>query len=200
MTLPLIAEGGRVFNAQIGETVIFPHTRESVSVAEVEILLAPGAAKRRARHAEPNAILEIEVVEGALTLTVGKTARIVLAGESATIPPRAAYAYGNGHGAETRLRMRYRPARQYLRFLLNKALGAAKHPEWHDADGEPRLLLRALTHQAYPGYFYTTQTPIFLQKALFAALAPLARLKGYSLAVPPRPAPAKHAMSGFFRN
>ncbi|WP_395666877.1 hypothetical protein [Methylocella sp.] len=198
MTLPVIADGDCISNTIIGETIIFPHTRESVSVAEVEIVLARGAS-RKARRAEPNALIEIEVTEGALSVVVGRSGRTLLAGERIAIPPRAAYAYGNGHDDETRLKLRYRPARQYLRFLLNRALGAAAHPEWHDARGEPRLLLRALTHQAYPGYFYTTQAPIFLQKALFAALAPLARLKGYSLAVPPRPTPSSHAMSGFFR-
>ena len=48
------------------------------------------------------------------------------------------------------------------------------------------MVLRALALHAFAGHGYGAGIPIWLQKVLFAALAPLALLQGYSLAVPPR--------------
>jgi hypothetical protein len=43
----------------------------------------------------------------------------------------------------------------------------------------------ALMLHTYRGHFYLAGPPIWLQKVMFAALAPVARLKGYRLPLMP---------------
>ena len=97
--------------------------------------------------------------------------------------------FRNEHDGDTLLTVRFRPAQQFLRFFLNMSLSTANHPEWYDARGEPPLLLRALALHAYAGHGYAAGIPVWFQKALFAALSPVAILKGYRLAVAPRARP-----------
>src|SRR5829696_8570598 len=93
---------------------------------------------------------------------------------------------GTGMRGRPFLRSVSAPGQQFLRFFLNMSLGTANHPEWYDERGEPPFLLRALALHAYAGHGYAASIPIWFQKALFAALSPVALLKGYRLSVQPR--------------
>ena len=83
------------------------------------------------------------------------------------------------------LQVRFTPAQQFLQFFLNMSMGTANHPEWYDQRGEPSLLLRSLALHSYAGHGYAADFPIWFQKAIFAALSPIARLRGYRLSVTP---------------
>src|SRR5829696_10185867 len=107
-------------------------------------------------------------------------------GQSLNVPRGTPHYFRNGHEGETLLTVRFRPGQQFLRFFLNMSLGTAKHPEWFDQLGEPPLLLRALALHAYAGHGYAAGIPVWFQKVVFAALSPVAILKGYRLAVAPR--------------
>jgi len=45
----------------------------------------------------------------------------------------------------------------------------------------------ALALHTFKDYLYLAGPPIWLQKPLFAALSPLARLAGYRALIPPKP-------------
>ena len=49
----------------------------------------------------------------------------------------------------------------------------------------PHKLLMALMLNTYRGHFCLAGPPVWLQKVMFAALAPIARLKGYRLPLVP---------------
>jgi hypothetical protein len=66
------------------------------------------------------------------------------------------------------------------------SLNMANYPDWYDERGEPPLVLRSLALHAYAGHGYGEGIPIWLQKAVFAALTPVALMRGYRLAVPPK--------------
>ena len=107
-------------------------------------------------------------------------------GQSLNVLRGTPHYFRNGHKAETLLTVRFSPGQQFLRFFLNMSLGTANHPEWYNDRGEPPFLLRALTLHAYAGHGYAAGIPTWVQQALFAALSPVALLKGYRLSVPPR--------------
>ena len=60
-----------------------------------------------------------------------------------------------------------------------------KRPEWFSAEGDPNLLLIALLLHSYRDHLYLAGIPVFVQKLIFAALSPLARVRGYRLEVEP---------------
>lgn len=55
----------------------------------------------------------------------------------------------------------------------------------HPVKGDPNLLLIALVMHSYRDHLYLAGIPVFVQKLIFAALSPLARLRGYRLEVEP---------------
>ncbi|HEY7599861.1 MAG TPA: hypothetical protein VH741_08040, partial [Candidatus Limnocylindrales bacterium] len=76
---------------------------------------------------------------------------------------------------------------QHLRFFANFAIATEKRPQWFSAKGDPGLLMIALALHAYRDHLYLVGLPIFVQKLLFAALAPIARVRGYRLEIGPVP-------------
>jgi NAD(P)H-flavin reductase len=87
----------------------------------------------------------------------------------------------NAHDGPTEVTIRFTPAQSQLRFFICFATIAATRPDWFDAQGVPHKLLMALMLHTHRGHFYLAGPPIWLQKVMFAALAPIARLKGYRL-------------------
>ena len=65
-------------------------------------------------------------------------------------------------------------------------MNTANNPHWYDAKGEPPLALRSLALHAFYGHAYGAGIPVWVQKRVFATLTPVALLKGYRLAMPPR--------------
>jgi hypothetical protein len=103
------------------------------------------------------------------------------------VAPRGTpHLFRNGHDGETLFTAVFTPGDDFLRCFLNMAMNTARNPQWYDARGEPPLALRALTLHAFHGHAYGSGIPVWFLKLLFAAPSPIARLKGYSLAVPPR--------------
>jgi hypothetical protein len=51
--------------------------------------------------------------------------------------------------------------------------------------GDPHFLLIALVLNTYPDHLYLAGPPVFLQKLLFALLAPLSRVRGYRIEIEP---------------
>ena len=79
-----------------------------------------------------------------------------------------------------------RPAQQHVRFFANLASLARDRPEWFSDSGVPHLLLIALVLHRYRDHLYGARLPVLVPKLLFAALAPVARLSGYALAIEPK--------------
>lgn len=184
-----IAEGERVTNACNGETFIFTQVEEVPEFAQFDVHLARGGMLTGTgmHHVHPYADETFILREGSLVLSIDGFRRTLEPGDSFLVGRGVPHHFRNGHDGETLFTCRFTPGHQYLRFFLNMALGTALHPERYDPRGEPPLILRALALHAYAGHGYSAALPIWLQRALFALLAPVARLKGYRLDVPPLP-------------
>jgi quercetin dioxygenase-like cupin family protein len=188
---PLVPQGHRIRNAFNGETFVFVQSEEREDMAEFEVVLERGGMTMGSgrAHVHPDAEESFAMTSGRLRLWVDG-ARVELGpGESVTVPRGASHYFRNGHDGETVVVSRFTPGRQFLRFFLNMTRGMAEHPDWYDARGKPPLLLRALALHAYRGNGYAGDVPIWVQKAVFAALAPVALLWGCRLSVRPRRRP-----------
>ena len=69
--------------------------------------------------------------------------------------------------------------------LISLATIAATRQDWFEVQAVPHKLLMALMLDTYRGHFYLAGPPVWLQKVVFAALAPIARLKGYRIPLVP---------------
>ena len=183
-----IAEGQKIRNAFNGETFIFTHLSEDADFVQFDVYLEPGGMLTGTgmHHIHPLADEAFAVRSGKLTLSIDGDRRTLGPGESYVVTRGTPHYFRNGHEGETLFTVRLTPGQQFLRFFLNMSLGTANHPEWYDSRGEPPLILRALALHAYAGHAYAAGYPVWFQRALFAALTPVALLKGYRLNVRPR--------------
>lgn len=185
---PLPPPGTRLHNPFNGETFIFTHMADDPEEMRLDLHIARGGMLTGTgrQHLHPNSDEAFTIQEGRLRLMVDGAWRELGPGETAVVPRGTPHLFRNGHDGETRLTVRFRPAHDHLRFFLNMGTNTARNPHWYDARGEPPLALRALALHAYRGHGYAHGIPVWLQRLLFAALTPVALLKGYRLAVPPR--------------
>lgn len=180
--------GTRLRNPFNGETFIFTQAGEDAGAFRFDVLVEPGGMLTGTgrQHLHPFADEEFAVRHGRLRLMVDGAWRELGPGEALLVPKGTPHLFRNGHEGETLFTATFRPAMQFPAMFLNMASNIARHPEWYDARGEPPLLLQALTLNAYAGHAYVADLPVWLQRLVFAVLAPVALAKGYRLAVGPR--------------
>jgi quercetin dioxygenase-like cupin family protein len=185
-TLP--PAGTRTRNAFNGETFIFTHMDERADELEFDVFLERGGMLTGTgrQHFHPYSDEEFIVQSGALRLMADGQWMMLGPGESFTVPRGMPHLFRNGHDGETLFTTKFRPAHDFLRFFLNMSMNTANHPEWYDEKGEPPLVLQAMALHAFYGHGYGAGIPVWFQKLLFAVLTPIARIQGYSLAMPPR--------------
>ena len=120
-----------------------------------------------------------EVASGSLRYLIGKEERDIHAGEAVTVHPGTPHTWWNPSDVEElRATVEFRPALNTETFLEN-IWGLARDGK-SDKKGVPSMLQFAVWFAgAYKGENYLASPPIPVQKALFALLAPIGRLRGY---------------------
>lgn len=185
-TLPPV--GTRIRNTFNGETFIFTHVEDQVDEVQFDVFLERGGMLTGTgrQHFHPNADEEFIVQNGVLKLMVDGQWKMLGPGESLVVTRGTPHLFRNGYDGETLFTTRFTPGHEFLRFFLNMSMNSANNPHWYDAKGEPPLVLQALALHAFYGHAYGAGIPVWVQKLIFAVLSPVALLKGYGLAVPPR--------------
>jgi mannose-6-phosphate isomerase-like protein (cupin superfamily) len=183
----LIAPGTRLINAFNRETFIFHDPREGLPSTEFQVRLEAGGSGggNAIAHVHPESDEHFTVHAGVLKVMIGGVPAKARAGETVTVPRGTAHYFANAHDGPTEVTIRFTPAQSQLRFFICFATIAATRQEWFDAQGVPHKLLMALMLHTYRGHFYVAGPPIWLQKIMFAAMAPIARLRGYRLPLMP---------------
>lgn len=168
------------------ETFIFTETGDP-DVARIDVVLGEGGSGggNALQHVHPLADERFVVATGALKVVVDGHAQIVGPGEEAVIPKGRPHYFANSHAGETTFTAEFRPAQQHLTFFANFARLTAEHPEWFSRQGDPHFLLIASCLHRFKDHTYLARPPVFVQKALFALAAPLARWLGYKIDVRP---------------
>jgi quercetin dioxygenase-like cupin family protein len=182
-----IAPGRRLVNAFNKETFIFHDLQEGLPSAEFRVSLEAGGSGGgdAVAHIHPGSDEHFTVHAGVLKVMIDGVPAIARAGETVVVPHGAAHYFANAHDGPTEVTIRFTPAQSQLRFFICFATIAATRQDWFDANGVPHKLLMALMLHTYRDHFYLAGPPIWLQKVMFAALAPVARLKGYRLPLMP---------------
>lgn len=182
-----IKQGTVLRNAFNKETFIFSKPVDQSGLAAFDVVLEEGGSGggNALVHVHPTAEETFIVRTGRIKVVIGGKAVIVEAGQSATVPPGAAHYFQNATMGRAELTVEFRPAQQWIRFFVNFGRLAETRPDWFSAKGDPHFLLIALVLNTYRDHLYLAGLPVFLQRLLFALLAPLARFRGYRLELTP---------------
>ena len=178
--------GLTLVNTFNNETFVFT-TPESADLAEFEVRLGPGGSGggNAMAHIHPKTDETFTVQSGLLNVAIDGQMHQLRPGETMTVPRGKQHFFRNADKGDTLATIRFTPAQHQLRFFLNFATIAQNHPEWFGSRGEPSFLLMALTLHTFRDHFYVAGPPIWVQKIVFATLAPIARLLGYKVLVGP---------------
>jgi mannose-6-phosphate isomerase-like protein (cupin superfamily) len=187
MMLSEIKRGAKLRNAFNKETFVFSGPVDDPAVARFEVILEQGGSGggNALLHIHPGADEHFAVKSGRIKIVVEGREQIVEGGGSAVVPRGKPHFFANAGDGAAELEIEFRPAQQQLRFFANFATLAAHRTAWFSSKGDPNLLLIALVLHTYREHLYLAGPPIFLQKFIFALLAPLARLCGYRMAIEP---------------
>jgi mannose-6-phosphate isomerase-like protein (cupin superfamily) len=183
----VIERGARLCNAFNNETFVFSGPVDDPDVARFDVILEQGGSGggNALVHIHPGADEHFLVKSGRIKVVVDGQERILGTGEGTVVPRGTPHFFLNADRGITEVVIEFTPAQQHLRFFANFARLAANRTDWFSNNGDPHFLLIALTLHTYRDHFYLAGPPIFLQKLMFSALAPLARLRGYRLEIEP---------------
>jgi mannose-6-phosphate isomerase-like protein (cupin superfamily) len=116
-----------------------------------------------------------EILEGQATVDVDGREHALGPGDSIAVAPGTPHTWWNSGDGQLRMLTEFTPAGNMLDFFETYCGFAAEGRA--DGNGAPPFLQIALSCKHWD--MYLAKPPIPVQKALFAVLAPVARLKGY---------------------
>lgn len=192
----LVPAGTRILNAFNKETFVFTHPYEGGVTSQMDVVLGKGGSGggNAVAHIHPETDEIFTVNRGRVVVMINGQEHYAADGQSITVPKGASHFFRNASFGETHLTVTFVNAQQHLRFFLNLARWTSECPDYFKPDGSVKLLPIALGLNAFRDHLYISGPPVVVQKLLFAALAPIARMMGYRLAVPPRADTAHLAM------
>lgn len=172
---------------QVGEVWQNPVTRERVTILErpwdnpvgraTAELTALVGARVAGEHYHPALVEQFTVLEGELTVKrEGKTSTLHQ-GETAVIQPGTWHDWWNAADRDARVRVEVTPGERFL-YMIETFFGLARLG-FTDVNGMPSLLQLALTSLEFNDVIVFHSPPPLVQRAMFGALAPIARWRGY---------------------
>ena len=138
--------------------------------------LNPATGVDEPEHCHPRQESRAEVISGVLRFRVRGEIQEVRAGESHTIPAGVPHLFGNYGDEEAHWIAEFRPALRTDAFF--EALFDLAARDQLDERGMPSLLQLALSVPAFSEEIRVTRPPWAVQRAVFALLGPIARLRG----------------------
>jgi quercetin dioxygenase-like cupin family protein len=168
---------------------------EGRSVAELTALVG---ARVVGEHLHPALHEHFSVLEGELTVVRDGQRSVLHAGESAHIEPQVWHEWWNASDRDARVRVEITPGERFAH-MIETLFGLAR--EGHvNAKGMPNPMQLALTAQEFSDVIVFRKPPPAVQRLMFAALAPIARRRGYRATYPSLSrttlAPRPHPTSG----
>lgn len=168
---------------QVGEIYENPVTGEHMEVLEatddalvLDFRVEPGGAVP-IPHVHPSFTETFAVLEGELSLRVGRDVSVVRPGERSVVPPGVAHAWWNAGESPARMRLEIHPPGRFAD-MISTMFQLARDGET-DATGKPSPLQLVMTARELRDCVHAASPPLPLQRVGLALLAPLARLRGY---------------------
>ena len=176
---------------QVGEIWENPITRERATILErpwdnpvgraTAELTALVGARVSGEHYHPALVEKFTVLEGELTLKRDGQTSILHQGETAVIEPGSWHDWWNAGDRDARVRVEATPGARFLH-MIETFFGLARLAHT-DGKGMSPLQL-ALTSQEFSDVIVFRSPPPVVQRAIFGALAPIARWRGYRATYP----------------
>jgi quercetin dioxygenase-like cupin family protein len=175
--------GDVVENPVTGERVVVRVGTEDSGgrMLVADAYVRPGGAVT-GEHVHPTIEEYFTVVRGRVGFRLDGRETVARPGERLHVPAGTAHDWWNAGDEEALITVEITPGARFEEMVVN-LFGLARDGKTN-AKGMPNLLQGALFAQEFEDVLYFTKPPQAVQKVLFAALAPVARLFGYKGSYP----------------
>ena len=145
-------------------------------------LTALVGARVMGEHRHPALVEQFTVLEGELTVKRDGQTSILRRGETAVIEPGVWHDWWNAGDRDARVRVEVTPGERFL-YMIETFFGLARLGHT-DGKGMAYPLQAALTAREFSDVIVFRSPPLAVQRALFGALAVVARWRGYRATYP----------------
>ncbi len=177
---------------KVGEVWVNPVTRERATILELPWenqagraaaeLTALVGARVVGEHRHPALVERFTPLEGELTVKRNGRTSILHQGETAVIEPGSWHDWWNASDRNALVRVEVTPGERFVH-MIETFFGLARLGHT-DSSGMPNLLQLALSAREFADVIVFRSPPPVVQRAMFAAIAPLARRRGYRATYP----------------
>lgn len=177
---------------EVGEVWENPVTRERATILErpwdnpahsiTAELTALVGSRVVGEHLHPALVEQFTVLEGELTMKRAGETSILRQGETAVIEPGVWHDWWNAGRRDARVRVQVTPGARFVH-LIETFFGLARLGHT-DSKGMPDPLQLALSAREFSDVVVFRSPPAVMQRAIFGALAPIARWRGYRATYP----------------
>lgn len=176
----------------VGEVFENPVTRERSVIVErpwdnpegrlTSEMTALVGSRVAGEHYHPALVERFTVLEGALTVKCNGQTSLLRQGESTVIQAGVWHDWWNAADHDARVRVEITPGERFA-LLLETFFGLARLGHT-DSKGIPHLLQLALTALEFSDVIVFRAPPPVVQRAIFGAISPVARWRGYRATYP----------------
>jgi quercetin dioxygenase-like cupin family protein len=176
----------------VGEVFENPVTRERATILElpwsnsegraVGELTALVGARVVGEHLHPAIVERFTVLEGELTVKRDGETSVLHEGETAVVEPGVWHDWWNGADRDARVRVEVTPGERFAH-MLETLFGLARLGHVN-AKGMPHPLQLVVFAREFSDVIVFRSPPRAVQRAVFGALAPVARRRGYRATYP----------------
>jgi quercetin dioxygenase-like cupin family protein len=177
---------------QVGDVLEHPVTRERATTLELPWknpegrasaeLTALVGARVAGEHRHPAIVERFTVLAGELSVKRDGHESVLREGESAVIEPGVWHDWWNGGDQDARVRVEVTPGERFAH-MIETLFGLAQLGHTN-SKGMPHPLQLALFATEFSDVIVFRSPPPALQRAIFGALAPIARRRGYRATYP----------------
>ena len=176
----------------VGETLENPVTRERCTLLELPNenpegrataeLTAQAGARVVGEHRHPAIVERFTVLEGELSVKRNGETSVLREGETGVVEPGVWHDWWNASDRDALVRVEVTPGERFAH-MIETLFGLARLGHTNDK-GMPHPLQLALFAQEFSDVIVFRAPPPTLQRAIFGALAPIARRRGYRATYP----------------
>jgi quercetin dioxygenase-like cupin family protein len=177
---------------RVGEIWENPVTKERATILErpwdnpagraTAELIALVGARVVGEHFHPGLVERFTVLDGELTVKCDGQTSLLRKGETAVVEAGVWHDWWNAGERDARVRVEVTPGERFVH-MIETFFGLARLGHT-DSKGMPNPLQLALTAQEFSDVVVLRSPPPAVQRALFGALAPIARRLGYRATYP----------------
>ena len=145
-------------------------------------LVALVGARVMGEHMHPSITERFTPLEGELTVKLNGQISVLRQGETAVITPGVWHDFWNATSQNVRVRVEITPGERFVH-IIETFFGLARLGHT-DSKGMPHPLQLALVAREFSDIMVFRTPPAWLQRAIFGAMAPIARWRGYRATYP----------------